>query len=57
MEQRGLSFAPIYLQGALQLQGILLYLFSFSVLFCPVSDDGFLKCLALQDSTRVATAA
>lgn len=57
MEQQCLSFAPLYLQGALQLQGILLYLFSFSILFCPVSDDGFLECLALQNRTRVAIAA
>lgn len=53
VEQHCLSFAPLYLQDALQLQGILLSFSSFSLFLCPVSDDGFLKRPALQSGTGV----
>ena len=53
MAEHCLSFAPLYLQDALQFQGIVLSLPSLSLLFCPVTDDGFLQGLALQDSTGV----
>lgn len=53
VEQRCLSFAPLYLQDALQLHGILLSFSSFRLFLCPVSDDGFLECPALQSGTGV----
>lgn len=56
LEQHCLSFAPLYLQGTLLLQGFLLYLFSLGLLVCPVNDDGCLECQALQESTGVAKA-
>lgn len=43
LEQHCLSFAPLYLQGTLLLQGFLLYLFSLGLLVCPVNDDGCLE--------------
>lgn len=57
MEQHRLSFAPLYLQGALQLQGVPFYLSSLSILFSPVTDDGVLNHLALQESTGAAATA